>query len=114
MKNIAQMKKTHDAATVIVERAYHARPRFRTYCIGTSQGGRGALTVAQRYPADDGIIVNVSIVFFSSLMLAPQLIRIQETPLANWVTPAKINAIRDEWGRGLRLQPIMPLRVRET
>ena len=101
MKNIgyAQMKKTHDAAMVIIERAYRERPR-RTYYIGTSQGGREALTVAQRYPADyDGIIANVPIVGFSSLMLAPELIRIQEKPLANWVTTAKINAIRGEFIR---------------
>jgi feruloyl esterase len=58
------------------------------------------LTVAQRYPADyDGIIANVPIVNFSSLMLAPELIRIQEKPLANWVTPAKVNAIRGEFIR---------------
>src|SRR6185436_3942715 len=47
----AQMKKTHDAAMVIIERAYGARPQFNYY-IGTSQGGREALTVAQRYPSD--------------------------------------------------------------
>jgi len=34
----AQMKKTHDAAMVIIERAYGERPRFNYY-IGTSQGG---------------------------------------------------------------------------
>jgi feruloyl esterase len=51
----AQMKKTHDAAMVLIERMYGERPRFNYY-IGTSQGGREALTVAQRYPADyDGI-----------------------------------------------------------
>jgi len=66
-----QMKKTHDAAMVIIERAYGARPRFNYY-IGTSQGGREALTVAQRYPADyDGVAANVPIVSFSTLMLAP-------------------------------------------
>ena len=94
-----QMKKTHDAAMVLVERLYGARPRFNYY-IGTSQGGREALTVAQRYPADyDGIAANVPIVGFSTLMLAPELIRIQEKPLANWVTPAKVNAIRGEFMR---------------
>ena len=36
------------------------------------------------------------IVNFSSLMLAPELIRIQEKPAANWVTLAKVNAIRGE------------------
>jgi feruloyl esterase len=101
IKNLgyAQMKKTHDAAMIIIERAYGERPRFNYY-IGTSQGGREALTVAQRYPADyDGIAANVPIVGFSTLMLAPELIRIHEKPLANWLTPAKVNAIRGEFMR---------------
>ena len=94
-----QMKKTHDAAMVIVERLYGSRPRYNYY-IGSSQGGREALTVAQRYPADyDGISATVPIVGFSSLMLAPELIRIHEKPAANWVTPAKVNAIRGEFIR---------------
>jgi hypothetical protein len=94
-----QLKKTHDAAMVLMERMYGERPRFN-YFFGGSQGGREALTVAQRYPADyDGVAANVPIVNFSSLMLAPELIRIQEKPLANWVTPAKVNAIRGEFIR---------------
>ena len=94
-----QMKKTHDAAMVVVERAYGVRPNYNYY-VGTSQGGREALTVAQRYPADyDGIIANVPIVNFSSLMLAPELIRIQEKPLGNWITRAKVEAIRGEFIR---------------
>ena len=95
----AQMKKTHDAAMVIIERVYGARPRFNYY-VGNSQGGREGLTVAQRYPADyDGVAANVPIVSFSTLMLAPELIRIHEKPQANWVTPAKVNAIRGEFMR---------------
>ena len=39
------------------------------------------------------------IVSFSSLMLAPELIRINEKPQANWVTPSKVNAIRGEFVR---------------
>ena len=93
------MKKTHDAAMVVIERAYGERPQFNYY-IGTSQGGREALTVAQRYPSDyDGVAANVPIVGFSTLMLAPELIRIHEKPQANWVTPAKVNAIRGEFMR---------------
>jgi len=101
LKNLGymQLKKTHDAAIVLIERIYGEKPRFN-YFFGSSQGGREALTVAQRYPADyDGITANVPIVNFSSLMLAPELIRIQEKPLANWVTPAKVNAIRGEFMR---------------
>jgi hypothetical protein len=94
-----QLKKTHDAAVVLFHRLYGERPRFN-YFFGNSQGGREALTVAQRYPADyNGISAEVPIVGFSSLMLAPELIRIQEKPLANWVTPAKVNAIRGEFIR---------------
>jgi pimeloyl-ACP methyl ester carboxylesterase len=94
-----QMKKTHDAAMVIIERIYGERPRFNYY-IGGSQGGREGLMVAQRYPEDyNGIISDVPIVSFSTLMLAPELIRIREKPLANWVTPVKVNAIRAEFLR---------------
>jgi hypothetical protein len=94
-----QLKKTHDAAMVLIARAYGERPRVN-YFVGTSQGGREGLTAAQRYPADyDGVAANVPIVGFSSLMLAPEWIRIQEKPAANWVTPAKVNAIRGEFMR---------------
>jgi len=94
-----QMKKTHDVAVVIMERLYGKRPAYNYY-VGTSHGGREALTVAQRYPKDyNGIIANVPIVNFSSLMLAPELIRIQEIPAKNWLTPAKVNAIRAEFLR---------------
>lgn len=94
-----QMKKTHDAAMVILERMYGERPRFNYY-IGNSQGGREALTVAQRYSADyDGILATVPVVSLSSLQLAPVRIRFQEKPQANWVTPAKVNAIRSEFMR---------------
>jgi feruloyl esterase len=101
MRNLGymQLKKTHDAAMVLIERMYGEAPRF-TYFTGTSQGGREALTVAQRYPDDyDGVVANVPIVSFSSLMLAPEWIRIQEKRLANWVTPAKVDAIRGEFMR---------------
>jgi feruloyl esterase len=101
VRNLAymQMKKTHDAALVIMQRVYGKKPAYNYY-VGNSQGGREALTVAQRYPADyDGIISSVPIVNFSTLMLAPELIRIQEKPLNNWVTPAKIKTITAEFLR---------------
>jgi hypothetical protein len=94
-----QLKKTHDAAMVLIERIYGEKPKYN-YFFGSSQGGREALTVAQRYPADyDGVAANVPIVNFSTLMLAPELIRIQEKPLANYVPMARVNAIRGEFIR---------------
>ncbi len=78
---------------------YGKKPAYNYY-VGTSQGGREAITVAQRYPADyDGIIANVPILNNTTLMLAPVLIRIQEKPIANWVTPAKVKAIAKEFMR---------------
>jgi len=101
IKNLGymQMKKTHDAAMVLIDRIYGAKPKYNYY-VGSSQGGREALTVAQRYPGDyDGVAANVPIINFSSLMLAPELIRIQEKPAANFIPPAKVNAIRGEFMR---------------
>ena len=94
-----QMKKTHDAAMFIMKSLYGSESVYNYY-VGSSHGGREALTVAQRYPEDyNGIIANVPIVNFSTLMLAPELIRIQEKKLENWVTPAKVNAVRAEFMR---------------
>ena len=94
-----QMKKTHDAAMVILKRIYGAEPDYNYY-IGNSQGGREAMTVAQRYPEDyEGIISNVPIVNFSTLMLSPVLIRIQEIPEANWIPTSKVKAITREFLR---------------
>jgi feruloyl esterase len=88
-----QMKKTHDAAWVIMQRAYGRTPIY-SYHIGNSQGGREALTVVQRYPADyDGVIATVPVLSFSNLTLSRALQRIQEIPLANWVQPVKQAAI---------------------
>src|SRR5690606_25260541 len=101
IKNLGymQMKKTHDVAMVLVERAYGKRPSYNYY-VGGSQGGREGLTVAQRYPQDyDGVLSTVPIVGFSSLMLSRAHMRIQEIPLANWVPPAKGNAILAEFMR---------------
>lgn len=101
IRNLAymQMKKTHDAAMVLIERMYGVKPRLN-YFVGGSQGGREALTVAQRYPADyDGISARVPAVDFTGLMLAPAWIRIREKRLANWVPTAKGKAIATEFMR---------------
>ena len=101
IKNIGymQMKKTHDTALVLIGKAYGQAPKFNYY-VGGSQGGREGLTVAQRYPADyDGVLATVPIVGFSSLMLGPSKIRIQENNAANWVPAAKGTAILTEFMR---------------
>jgi hypothetical protein len=95
----AQLKKTHDVALVLIERAYDAKPQFN-YFVGSSQGGREALTVAQRYPKDyDGVMSTVPIVGFSSLMMSRAYMRAQENSLRNWVPPARGNAVVAEFMR---------------
>jgi hypothetical protein len=66
MKNLGymQLKKTHDAAMSIINKIYRNKPKYN-YFFGTSQGGREALNVAQRYPEDyDGVAANVPVVNF--------------------------------------------------
>jgi hypothetical protein len=50
------LKKTRDAALVLVKAAYGRSPTF-SYFVGSSTGGREGLTVAGRWPADwDGVV----------------------------------------------------------
>lgn len=95
----AQLKKTHDVAQILIKRLYGSAPRYR-YFIGTSQGGREALTVAQRYPADyDGVAANVPVVQLNGLMAGPVEIRRQEMKQDNWVPSAKSRAVAAEFMR---------------
>jgi hypothetical protein len=51
------LKKTHDAAVFLIKARYAAGVPKKAYFAGGSTGGREALSVAQRWPADwDGII----------------------------------------------------------
>lgn len=95
VKNLGymQMKKTHDVTMLITKRMYGELPRFKYYT-GASQGGREALTAAQRYHADyDGIVSNVPIVGNSGLSLQPTLFLQRQIAAVNHVPRAKSAAI---------------------
>ena len=63
-------KRVHDAAATLIERAY-GRKADRTYFMGSSEGGREALTMAQRYPEDfDGIFARVPVINWTGLQHA--------------------------------------------
>lgn len=95
----AQLKKTHDVSQILIQRLYGEAPRYR-YFIGSSQGGREGLTVAQRYPADyHGIAANVPVVALNSLMQAPAAIRRREIARVDHVPQAKAKAIAAEFMR---------------
>lgn len=52
------LKKTHDVAIALIAQRYGKAPA-RAYFLGTSTGGRDALSYIQRWPADyDGVIAN--------------------------------------------------------
>jgi hypothetical protein len=66
----AAYKKVHDAAATLIERAYGRAPE-KTYFMGSSEGGREALTMAQRYPEDfDGIFARVPVINWTGLQHA--------------------------------------------
>jgi tannase/feruloyl esterase len=63
-------KKVHDVAVATMKRAYGRGPA-KLYFVGSSEGGREGLTMAQRYPADfDGIFSRVPVINWAGLQHA--------------------------------------------
>jgi pimeloyl-ACP methyl ester carboxylesterase len=91
------VKKTHDAAMAIIQKAYGQRPR-RFYFIGGSQGGHEALDAAARYPEDyDGVVAqypayNVTMLHLGSLNVGRAL---YAEGGAAWINPKKTKLIGD-------------------
>ena len=64
----ASYKKVRDVAVALTQRAYGRVP-YKMYFAGSSEGGREALTMAQRYPNDfDGIFSRVPVINWTGLM----------------------------------------------
>jgi feruloyl esterase len=63
-------KKVRDAAVALMVRAYGSAPT-KLYFMGSSEGGREALTMAQRYPDDfDGLFARVPVINWAGLQHA--------------------------------------------
>lgn len=91
----AGLKKTRDAAVAVLARLHGQAPRT-TYFMGTSQGGREALEVAQRYPDDyDGVVANVPLIGYAAHVTAKTLFAAQQTGDA-WISPAAARLIAQE------------------
>ena len=91
----AGLKKTHDAAFTVVERLQGRRPRV-SYFMGSSQGGREALEVAQRYPDDyDGVMATVPLIGYSAHVVAKTLYATQQIG-AGWIPPEAATLIARE------------------
>ncbi len=64
----ASYKKVRDVAVALTQRAYGRAP-YKMYFAGSSEGGREALNMAQRYPNDfDGIFSRVPVINWTGLM----------------------------------------------
>ncbi len=91
------VKKAHDAALAVIQKAYGRRPD-RFYFIGGSQGGHEALDAAARYPRDyDGVVAhypayNVTMLHLGSLNVGKAL---YADGGAAWINPRKTKLIGD-------------------
>ncbi|MFM2422718.1 MAG: hypothetical protein RL291_1248 [Pseudomonadota bacterium] len=88
----ASYKKVRDAATVIMREAY-GRPPQRRYFMGSSEGGREGVMMAQRYPNDfDGIFARVPVLNWTGLQFAGTRNGIA-TMGEGWLTPAHVTLV---------------------
>jgi hypothetical protein len=85
----ASYKKVRDAALAVIERAYGSKPA-KLYFVGSSEGGREGLTMAQRYPADfDGIFARVPVINWTGLQHAGARAGLA-TMGEGWLRPAQV------------------------
>jgi feruloyl esterase len=91
------VKKGHDAAMAVINKAYGRSPE-RFYFIGGSQGGHEALDAAARYPRDyDGVVANypaynVTLLHLGSLNAGKA---VYADGGAAWLSPAKTKLLTD-------------------
>ncbi len=85
-------KKVRDVAVVLMQRAYGKKPD-KMYFMGSSEGGREGLAMAQRYPDDfDGIFARVPVINWVGLQHAGTrsgLITMGE----GWINPAQVKLV---------------------
>lgn len=91
-----QLKKTSDAALALLE-VHRGEKPVKRYFSGSSQGGREALEVVARYPADyDGVYAHVPLAYFQGLLIDPTIkMQTQARPGA-WIPPSKHGLITQE------------------
>jgi Tannase and feruloyl esterase len=90
----ASYKKVRDVAVALMARAYGAGPE-KLYFVGSSEGGREGLTMAQRYPKDfDGIFSRVPVINWTGLQLAGT--RNGAATIGDaWLRPAQVKLVHE-------------------
>ncbi len=90
----ASYKKVRDVSVALVERAYGRKPQ-KMYFVGSSEGGREGLTMAQRYPRDfDGIFSRVPVIHWTGLQFAGTRNGLA-TMGDGWIRPAQVKLVND-------------------
>ena len=90
----ASYKKVRDVSVALALRAYGRAPT-RLYFVGSSEGGREGLTMAQRYPeAFDGIFARVPVIHWTGLQLAGTRNGVAAMGDA-WLAPAQVQKVHD-------------------
>ncbi|MDB5946179.1 MAG: tannase/feruloyl esterase family alpha/beta hydrolase [Ramlibacter sp.] len=90
----ASYKKVRDVSVELMKRRY-GQPPLRSYFMGSSEGGREGLTMAQRYPQDfDGIFARVPVINWMGLQAAGT--RMGTTQMGEgWLSPAHVKLVHD-------------------
>jgi hypothetical protein len=90
----ASYKKVRDVAVAVMQSAYGRGPE-KLYFVGSSEGGREGLTMAQRYPRDfDGILSRVPVIHWTGLQHAG--LRDGKALMGEgWIKPAQVKLVHD-------------------
>jgi hypothetical protein len=87
-------KKTHDVG-VRIAAAFYDRALSKIYYFGGSEGGREALMMAQRFPADfDGIVSVVPVANYTGINLVRNKVAVLQQD-GGWMNPAKVKMLRN-------------------
>jgi feruloyl esterase len=90
----ASYKKVKDVAVALIRLRY-GRPPEQIYFVGSSEGGREGLTMAQRYPNDfDGIFARVPVINWTALQHAGTRNGLAQMG-DGWIRPAQIKLVHD-------------------
>src|SRR6266568_3116063 len=85
-------KKVRDAAVALMVHAY-GNPPAKLYFMGSSEGGREGVTMAQRYPDDfDGIFARVPVINWTGLLHASARAGLV-TMGDGWIRPAQVELV---------------------
>jgi hypothetical protein len=90
----ASYKKVRDVAVAVMKRAY-GHPPAKMYFVGSSEGGREGLTMAQRYPRDfNGIFSRVPVIHWTGLQHAGLRDGLALTD-GGWMNAARVKLVGD-------------------